>query len=76
MNLKTHTKMSTTTSYTCKNSTKSIDLHHDADTVGRILAVACQDGEYWFTIGWYKTETGALRSAKKQLARLGYELNA
>lgn len=48
----------------------------DADTMGRILAVATQDGEYWFTLGWYKTEAGAVRSARKQLAALGYTLNA
>ena len=48
----------------------------NADGFGGILAVAKQENEYWFTIGWFKTEKGAIRSAKKQLARLGYELNA
>ena len=47
-----------------------------ADASGRILAAAMQEGEYWFTIGWYKTEAGAIRGARKQLAALGYELNA
>lgn len=48
----------------------------NADGFGGILAIAQQDGEFWFTVGWYKTEKGAIRSAKKQLANLGYELNA
>lgn len=48
----------------------------NADGQGRILVCAQQDNEYWFTIGWYKTEAGAIRGARKQLAALGYELNA
>lgn len=48
----------------------------NADGFNGILAVATQENEYWFTVGWYKTEKGAVRSAKKQLARLGYELDA
>ena len=61
---------------TCKNSDKSVRFHENADGFGGILAIAQQDGEFWFTVGWYKTEKGAIRSAKKQLANLGYELNA
>lgn len=60
----------------CNNSNKAVELMMDADGFGGILAIATQENEYWFTVGWYKTEKGAIRSAKKQLARLGYELNA
>ena len=60
----------------CNNSNKAVELMMDANGFGGILAIATQDNEYWFTVGWYKTEKGAIRSAKKQLARLGYELNA
>lgn len=59
-----------------KNSDKALELMENADGFGGILAIATQENEYWFTVGWYKTEKGAIRSAKKQLARLGYELNA
>lgn len=48
----------------------------NADSFGGILVIAQEDGEYWFTVGWYKTEKGAIRSAKKQMANFGYELNA
>ena len=61
---------------TCKNSDKAVEFMMNADGFGGILAIATQDKEYWFTVGWYKTEKGAIRSAKKQLSRLGYELNA
>lgn len=60
----------------CKDSSKSVEFMENADGQGRILAIACEDGEYWFTLGWYKTEAGAVRSARKQLAALGYTLNA
>lgn len=60
----------------CTDPRKSVQMMMDADSLGRILVAAMQEGEYWFTIGWYKTEAGAIRSAKKQLARLGYTLNA
>lgn len=60
----------------CKNSNKAVELMMNADGFGGILAIATQENEYWFTVGWYKTENGAIRSAKKQLSRLGYELNA
>lgn len=59
----------------CKNSTsKTVQIFEDGQ--GRILAAAMQDGEYWFTIGWYKSEKTAIRASVKQLAKLGYELNA
>ena len=60
----------------CKNSNKAVNFMMNADGFGGILAIATEEGEYWFTVGWYKTEKGAIRSAKKQLANLGYELNA
>lgn len=44
----------------------------NADGFGGILTMALQDGEYWFTVGWYKTIANAKRGAAKQLARLGY----
>lgn len=34
-----------------------------------------QDGEYWFTIGRYKTENGAKRAAIKALKKHGYLFN-
>lgn len=64
------------TTILCTDTRKSVTLMKDADGFGGILAVANEDGEYWFTIGWYKTEAGAIRSAKRQLAALGYTLNA
>lgn len=60
----------------CKNSNKSIYMMMNADGQGRILVVAQQEDEYWFTVGWYKSEKTAIRGARKQLAALGYELNA
>lgn len=60
----------------CTDTSKSVTLMFNADGFGGILAVANQDREYWFTIGWFKTEAGAIRSAKRKLARLGYTLNA
>lgn len=48
----------------------------NADGFGGILAMATQANEYWFTVGWFKTINGAIRSAKKRLAMLGYELEA
>ncbi len=64
-------------SYTCSNDSRiSVDKMLNADGCGGILAVACIDGEYWFTLGWYKTQAGAIRSAKRQLASHGYTLNA
>lgn len=50
----------------------SIEMIENADGFGGILTMALQDGEYWFTVGWYKTIANAKRGAAKQLARLGY----
>lgn len=52
----------------------SIEMIENADGFGGILTMALQDGEYWFTVGWYKTIANAKRGAAKQLARLGYTL--
>lgn len=60
----------------CTDSRISVTLMFNADGFDGILAVAEIDGEYWFSVGRFKTEAGAIRSAKKQLARLGYTLNA
>ena len=59
-----------------KNSDKALELMENADGFGGILAMATQENEYWFTVGWFKTINGAIRSAKKRLAVLGYELEA
>ena len=60
----------------CTDSRTSIEMMMNADSCGSILVVACQDGEYWFSVGWFKTEAGAIRSARRQLAALNYTLNA
>ena len=62
--------------FLCTDARISVDMMLNADGFGGIFVAAMQDGEYWFTVGWYKTEAGAIRSAKKQLANLGYTLNA
>lgn len=59
---------------TCTDPRISVNLMMDADGFGGILAIASLEDEYWFTIGWYKTEAGAIRSARKQLASHGYTL--
>lgn len=58
----------------CNNSTSKSVIFFDND--GSILAMAQQDGEYWFSIGYFKTLAGAKRSATKQMAALGYTFNA
>lgn len=60
----------------CKNSDKGVTFMPNADGMGRIMAVATQDGEYWFSLGWYKTEAGAKRAAAKQMAAHNYEFDA
>lgn len=55
----------------CNNSTsKSVTFFKNGEI--SIIVVAEQDGEYWFTIGHFKTLAGAKRSAVKQMARHGY----
>ena len=55
----------------CNNSTsKSVTFFKNGEI--SIIVVAEQDGEYWFTIGHFKTLAGAKRSTIKQMARLGY----
>ena len=44
------------------------------------LIVACKGvksrlTDYWFTIGYYKTIKGAVRSAKKQMLEHGYQFD-
>ena len=60
---------------TCTSSDKAVTFMPNADGFGGILAIASQDGEYWFTLGWYKTTAGAKRAAVKQLGALGYRFN-
>lgn len=62
--------------FPCTDSRISVELMMNADGFGGILAIAQQESEYWFSVGWFKTEAGAIRSAKRQLSRLGYTLNA
>ena len=57
----------------CNNSSSKSVTFFDNHT--NIIAMAQQDGEYWFTIGYFKTLAGAKRSAVKQLAALGYTFN-
>lgn len=54
----------------CNNSNSKSVVFFDND--GSIIAMAEQDGEYWFSIGYFKTLAGAKRSAIKQMAALGY----
>ena len=58
-----------------KNSNKSVRIMENGmNAEYGYIAAAMQDGEYWFTVGHFKTLKGAIRSAEKQLARLGYSL--
>ena len=61
--------------YNSNNAHISVELMLNADGVGGILAIAVEDDEYWFTIGWYQTEKNALRAAGRRLADHGYTLN-
>ena len=58
----------------CNNSSSKSVIFFEND--GSILAFAQQDGEYWFSVGYFKTLAGAKRSAVRQLAALGYTFNA
>ena len=60
----------------CTDSRISVTLMFNADGFDGILAVAEIDGEYWFSVGWFKTEAGAVRSARRQFACHGYTLDA
>ena len=58
----------------CNNSThKSVSFFDNAGL--SIIACAMQDGEFWFTIGRYKTLANAKRAAKKEMAAHGYTFN-
>lgn len=58
-----------------QNTNKAIEMMENADGFGGILTIVTQDGEYWFTVGWYKSIENAKRGAAKQLAKLGYTFN-
>ena len=60
----------------CTDTRISATLMFDADGFGGILVIAEIENEYWFTIGWFKTEAGAIRSARRQFAAHNYTLNA
>ena len=55
-----------------ENTNIAIEIIENADGFGGILTMATLYGEYWFTVGWYKTIANAKRGAAKQLAKLGY----
>lgn len=55
----------------CNNSSSKM-VRFMQNGINSIIVVALQDGEYWFTVGYYKTLAGAKRAAKKQFAALGY----
>ena len=38
-------------------------------------AVAKEDGEYWFTIGWYSSAKAAARYAAKKMEKMGYKFD-
>ena len=61
---------------TCTDTRISVVIMMNANGFDSHLVVAQIDGEYWFSVGWFKTEAGAIRSARRQLASLGYTLNA
>lgn len=56
-----------------QNTHISVELLENADGFGGILVMVLEYGEYWFTVGWYKTIATAKRGAAKKLARLGYD---
>ena len=60
----------------CINSTsKSVVFMLNGNHVNDIMVIAMQDGEYWYTIGRYKSEKGAKRAAIKSMEKHGYILN-
>ena len=38
-------------------------------------AVAKEDREYWFTIGWYSSAKTAARYAAKKMEKMGYKFD-
>lgn len=41
----------------------------------QVMAVAKEDGEYWFTIGWYSNIKTAARYAAKKMEKMGYKFD-
>ena len=39
------------------------------------MVFAIEDGEYWFTIGEYETESGAKKGAIRTMKKYGYTFN-
>ena len=57
----------------CNNSTqKAVRFFNNMNC---ILVFAIESGEYWFTIGEYKTIAGAKKAAIKKMAKHGYTFN-
>lgn len=66
----------------CNNSeSKSVTFFRNGGKDDCIIAMAKEHGEYWFTIGTYKSLKNAKRAAIKQMGVHGYtfdekEMNA
>lgn len=58
----------------CNNSkSKAVKFFNNGST---IMVFAIEEGEYWFTIGDYRTEAGAKRAATRVMAKYGYTFDA
>jgi len=58
-------------------SAYTADRQHGAqimDNHGTWIAMAVQDGEYWFTVGTYRTLAMAQKKSVAALAKHGYEI--
>lgn len=51
------------------------DIICTASLIVDCKAVKSRLTDYWFTIGYYKTIKGAVRSAKRQMQEHGYQFN-
>lgn len=54
---------------------KSVSFMLNGGNPKDIMVTALQDGDFWYTIGWYTTEKGAKRAAIKSLKKHGYLFN-
>lgn len=57
----------------CTNSNKSVRFFRNGPE--DIMVFACQEGEFWFTVGSYKTLKGAKRSAVRKMSDHGYKVD-
>ena len=58
-----------------KNGGNKNDIICTASIIVECKAVKSKLTDYWFTIGYFKTIKGAVRSAKKQMLEQGYQLD-